>query len=142
MAWIPIIAITKIYTDESYDTFQLIRFLNLLVCRVCWGEKSCQEHVHLLNSNIFGIMEFSHCWIEILEYSYVTLCFTFCIDILYICRISLWMLARLSRSLTCHNEVINEGQNKQLFALGTDMDRALLCFVTHAKRYILRTNMW
>ena len=36
------------------------------------------------------------------------------------------MLPRLSCLLTCHNDVINAGQNNRLFAAGTDMDRALL----------------
>ena len=36
------------------------------------------------------------------------------------------MLPRLSRFLTCHNDVINAGQNNRLFAPGTDMDRERL----------------
>ena len=36
------------------------------------------------------------------------------------------MLPRLSCLITCHNDVINAGQNNRLFAPGTDMDRALL----------------
>jgi hypothetical protein len=35
------------------------------------------------------------------------------------------MLPRLSRLLTCHNDVIDAGKNNGLFAEGTDMDRAL-----------------
>ena len=33
------------------------------------------------------------------------------------------MLPRLSRFLTCHNDVIDAGHNNRLFASGTDMDR-------------------
>ena len=36
------------------------------------------------------------------------------------------MLPRLLHFLTCHNDVINAGQNNWLFALGTDMDRERL----------------
>jgi len=36
------------------------------------------------------------------------------------------MLPRLSCLLTCHNDVIDAGQNNRLFAPGTDMDRAFL----------------
>ena len=36
------------------------------------------------------------------------------------------MLPRLSCLLTCHNDVIDAGQNNRLFATGTDMDRTLL----------------
>ena len=36
------------------------------------------------------------------------------------------MLPRLSRFPTCHNDVINAGQNNRLFVLGTDMDRGCL----------------
>jgi hypothetical protein len=36
------------------------------------------------------------------------------------------MLPHLSCLLMCHNDVINAGQNNRLFAVGTDMDRALL----------------
>ena len=41
-------------------------------------------YVHLLDFNIFGITEFFHCSQPIREYSYVTLSFTSCIDILHI----------------------------------------------------------
>ena len=69
MAWISKFANTKIYTDGSLDTFQWIRFVNLLGFCARWNKKSCKVHVHLLDSNIVGITEFSHCWITILEYS-------------------------------------------------------------------------
>jgi hypothetical protein len=36
------------------------------------------------------------------------------------------MLPRLSCLLTCHNIVIDAEQHNRLFALGSDMDRALL----------------
>ena len=36
------------------------------------------------------------------------------------------MFPHLSRFLTCHNDIINAGQNNCLFALGTDMDRGRL----------------
>jgi hypothetical protein len=51
---------------------------------------------------------------------------TFFIDILHLCRIDLLMFPHLSRFLTCHNDIINAGQNNCLFALGTDMDRGRL----------------
>jgi hypothetical protein len=38
----------------------------------------------------------------------------------------LLMFHHLSRFLTCHNDIINAGQNNRLFALGTDMDRGRL----------------
>jgi len=53
--------------------------------------------------------------IPILEYSFVILSFTSCIDVLHLC----WMLPYLSRLLTCHNDVIDTGQNNRLFAPGT-----------------------
>ena len=36
------------------------------------------------------------------------------------------MVPRLSCLLTCHNNVIDAGQNNRLFAPGTDMDRERL----------------
>ena len=127
MSWISTFAITKIYIDGSLDTFQWIRCVNLLGFRARWNKtKSCKVHFHLLDSNIFGITECSHCWITIFEYYYVTLSSTFFIDILHLCRIDLWMLPRLSRFLTCHNDVIDAGQNNRLFVPGIVMDRECL----------------
>jgi hypothetical protein len=51
------------------------------------------------------------------------------------------MPPRLSRFLTCHNDVIDAGQNNRLFSPCTDMDRERLR-LSHAKRNVLRTNMW
>jgi hypothetical protein len=55
MPWISTFAITTIYTDGSLDTFQWIRFVNLLGFRARWNKESCKVHVHLLDSNIFGL---------------------------------------------------------------------------------------
>ena len=52
----------------------------------------------------------------------MSLSFTFFIYILHLCRIDLWMLHRLSRFLTCHNDVIDAGHNNRLSAPGTYMD--------------------
>jgi hypothetical protein len=82
MAWISTFAITNISTDGSLATFQWIRFVILFGFRARWQKKSCQVHGYLLDYNTFGITEFFHCWYPILEYSYVALSFTFCIDIL------------------------------------------------------------
>ena len=89
-------------------------------------KKSNKVHVHLLDSNIYGITELFQCWITILEYSFVTLSFTLFIDIRHLCRIDLGMLTRLLRFLTCHNDVNDADQNNRLFAPGTDMDRERL----------------
>ena len=80
---------------------------------------------------------------QILAYSYVTLSFTFFIDILHLCRIDLWMLHRVSRFLTCHNDVIAAGQNNRLFAPCTDMDRERLR-LSHMQNgtYYLQINTW
>ena len=107
------------YTDGSLDTFQWIRFVKLLGFRARWNKKSCKVHVHLLDSNIFGITEFSHCWIIILEYSYVTQFYVF----YWHSSSLLYRFVDASSFVTCHNDVIDAGQNNQLFALGTDMDR-------------------
>ena len=37
------------------------------------------------------------------------------------------MFPHLSRFLTCHKDIIDVGQNNQLFAPGTDMDWEHLC---------------
>ena len=80
---------------------------------------------------------------QILAYSYVTLSFTFFIDILHLCRIDLWMLPRLSHFLTCHNDVIAAGQNNRLFAPCTDMDRERLRLsYMQNGTYYLQINTW
>ena len=53
----------------------MIRFVILFGFRARW-KISCQVHVHLPDSNIFGITEFFHCWYPILEYPFVTLSYT------------------------------------------------------------------
>jgi hypothetical protein len=45
--------------------------------RARWYNKSCKVHVYLRYSNIFGITEFAHCWITIIENYYPILSFTF-----------------------------------------------------------------
>ena len=104
-----------INNDGCFDTFQWSRLGDLL------GSFSA-----LKNNLGMSMSYFLFPWIQILEYSYVILSFTFGIEVLHLCR----MLARLSRLLTCHNDVIDAGQNNGLFAPGTDMDRALL-FIYH-----------
>jgi hypothetical protein len=42
---------------------------------------------------------------------------------------------------SCHNDVIDAGQNNRLFCPCTAMDRERL-HLSHAKRNVLRTNMW
>jgi hypothetical protein len=42
---------------ELCNTVQWIRFVNLLGFRARWNKKSCKMHVHLLDSNIFTIID-------------------------------------------------------------------------------------
>jgi len=83
----------------------------------------CQVLVHLLDSNILGITEFSHQSVNILmSLSVLRFALTFFISVVSVCCI----LPHLSWLLACHYDVIDAGHNNRLFAPGTDMDRALL----------------
>ena len=83
----------------------------------------CQVLVHLLDSNILGITEFSHQSVNILmSLSVLRFALTFFISVVSVCCI----LPHLSCLLACHYDVIDAGHNNRLFAPGTDMNRALL----------------
>ena len=83
----------------------------------------CQVLVHLLDSNILGITEFSHQSVNILmSLSVLRFALTFFISVVSVCC----LLPHLSCLLACHYDVIDAGHNNRLFAPGTDMNRALL----------------
>jgi hypothetical protein len=83
----------------------------------------CQVLVHLLDSNILRITEFSHQSVNILmSLSVLRFALTFFISVVSVCCI----LPHLSCLLACHYDVIDAGHNNRLFAPGTYMDRALL----------------
>jgi hypothetical protein len=83
----------------------------------------CQVLVHLLDSNILGITEFSHQSVNFLmSLSVLRFALTFFISVVSVCCI----LPHLSCLLACHYDVIDAGHNNRLFAPGTDMNRALL----------------
>ena len=74
----------------------------------------CQVLVHLLDSNILGITEFSHQSVNILmSLSVLRFALTFFISVVSVCC----LLPHLSCLLACHYDVIDAGHNNRLFAL-------------------------
>ena len=101
-----------------------------------------QAHVHLLDSISSGLWSYPIVDSQSVNILMSITALRFILKI-FISAVSVCcMLPRLSCLLTRHNDVMDAGKNNRLYALGTDMDRALYCVsLTHDKGYVSRTNM-
>ena len=143
MSWISTFAITKIYWWKlGYISMNQMRKPSWISCalkkKILQGVCSSPWLQYLRYYGVLPLLN-HNLWILLCHSQFYVFC-----GILHLCRIDLWMLPRLSRFLTCHNDVIDAEQNNRLFAPGIDMDdrSGTSSFITHAKRYVLCINIW